>query len=186
MKTCNKCKKEKNLELFYKRIDSKDGYRDICKECQNKPCEINYKEQVQERKYLSLDGKRRCNHCKDIKILNEDNFFKRNIEEDGWSVICKPCGSIQKRNIRYKFYLTENGEAFNDSLASEMIKKQDCKCYICKRELNLGTNLYAIDHDHKTMKVRKILCGQCNQGLGKFLDNPELLRLAANYLEEHK
>ena len=33
MKTCKICKIEKDLELFYKRMDSKDGYRSECKEC---------------------------------------------------------------------------------------------------------------------------------------------------------
>ena len=35
-KICSKCKQEKDIILFAKRKDSKDGYRNICKECDNK------------------------------------------------------------------------------------------------------------------------------------------------------
>ena len=34
------------------------------------------------------------------------------------------------------------------------------------------------------MPLRGLLCHMCNTGLGKFIDNPELLIAAANYLKE--
>lgn len=40
-----------------------------------------------------------------------------------------------------------------------------------------------VDHDHRTGKVRGLLCYRCNTGIGKLLDNPDLLRKAADYLE---
>ena len=42
----------------------------------------------------------------------------------------------------------------------------------------------AVDHNHTTGKIRDLLCGNCNGGLGKFMDNPELLIKAADYLKE--
>jgi Recombination endonuclease VII len=46
------------------------------------------------------------------------------------------------------------------------------------RPLNL-----AIDHDHRTSRVRMLLCHRCNTGLGSFRDSAALLRIAAAYVE---
>lgn len=43
-----------------------------------------------------------------------------------------------------------------------------------------------IDHDHKTGKVRGILCQGCNLGLGGFRDNPGYLLSALSYLNKNK
>ena len=39
-----------------------------------------------------------------------------------------------------------------------------------------------IDHNHITGKIRGLLCGLCNKGLGLFRDNSGLLERAMNYL----
>lgn len=58
-------------------------------------------------------------------------------------------------------------------------------CAICGKlpgKTNGGRPL-AVDHDHKTGRVRGLLCENCNNGLGRFKDNPAFLREAVGYLE---
>jgi len=62
-----------------------------------------------------------------------------------------------------------------------ILEEQGGLCYLCGQ--NDFRNL-AVDHCHKTGKVRRLLCSNCNMGLGKFNDNPDLLRKAANYVEQ--
>ena len=63
-----------------------------------------------------------------------------------------------------------------------MLVAQGGVCAICHRR---PRHRLHIDHDHKTGKVRQLLCSGCNTGLGKFQDDPGLLRLAIEYLERH-
>lgn len=53
-------------------------------------------------------------------------------------------------------------------------------CEICGKTLVR----LVIDHNHKTGKLRGVLCVSCNAALGGFMDDSELLRTAAAYLED--
>ena len=63
---------------------------------------------------------------------------------------------------------------------ARMVADQAGLCAICG-EPPQGREL-DVDHDHATGRVRKLLCGSCNLGLGKFRDDPTLLLSAHLYL----
>lgn len=64
------------------------------------------------------------------------------------------------------------------------------KCFICERDMSKPTNgrgqsllTVAVDHNHKTGKIRGLLCNRCNKGIGFFNDNISLIKKAIKYLE---
>jgi hypothetical protein len=52
-------------------------------------------------------------------------------------------------------------------------------CAICSTTDDLN-----VDHCHTTQKIRGVLCGYCNRGLGNFKDSKELLESAIKYLSQ--
>lgn len=72
-----------------------------------------------------------------------------------------------------------------------MIASQGQRCAICKssspgRKPGQQANgrTWAIDHDHKTGKVRGLLCMGCNAALGHAKDDPALLMAMIEYLSK--
>ena len=57
------------------------------------------------------------------------------------------------------------------------------KCAICGKQR--GARNHALDHCHKTNKLRGVLCAKCNIGIGYFDDDINKLRQAIAYLERH-
>ena len=47
---------------------------------------------------------------------------------------------------------------------NEMFRAQEGKCAICQRHQNELTRTLCVDHDHKTNKVRALLCLTCKIG----------------------
>ena len=67
----------------------------------------------------------------------------------------------------------------------EMFKQQKNMCAICWINGEKFTRKLHIDHDHKTGKVRGLLCKNCNHGLGMFKDDIYRLSNAINYLKKN-
>jgi Recombination endonuclease VII len=62
----------------------------------------------------------------------------------------------------------------------DLLWRQQGQCKICGRRA--GPRRLAIDHDHKTGRIRGLLCVRCNVGLGQFGDDPYNLQAAIFYL----
>jgi len=63
----------------------------------------------------------------------------------------------------------------------QLLAEQNGLCRICEEPFG---RFIHIDHDHGTGRVRGLLCHKCNVGLGHFRDDPQLLRAAAEYIEQ--
>ena len=65
-----------------------------------------------------------------------------------------------------------------------MFEKQDGKCAICKRHQSELSKKLSVDHDHKTGKVRGLLCSHCNGIVLQIVENYSgLIPTAQEYLK---
>ena len=64
-----------------------------------------------------------------------------------------------------------------------MLKRQHGLCLICWKPF---TRTPCVDHDHDSGFVRALFCDNCNIGCGRFFDNPDFLRRAADVMEFFK
>ena len=63
-----------------------------------------------------------------------------------------------------------------------LLMAQRWGCAICGG-VNENKRRLSVDHDHRTGRVRGLLCNPCNLAIGWMRDNPDRLRAAASYLE---
>lgn len=125
----------------------------------------------------------RCKTCRGKEyLLNAKESVKRAV---AWWKNNPEKFRINQRNYRLKSYYGLTNEKYND-----ILKNQGGLCAICKcqeKEINPKTkeiqNL-VVDHCHKTLKVRGLLCTACNKAIGGFKDNTQTIRNAINYLEQ--
>ncbi|HEV2756189.1 MAG TPA: endonuclease VII domain-containing protein [Actinomycetota bacterium] len=123
----------------------------------------------------------RCARCKREKPPEE--FPRNRRTTSGRHCYCKPChnrqvresvaraGGSRKYHMKRRYGLTP--EDFDSLLAA-----QGFLCPIC-----LKRPAVHVDHDHRTGKVRGILCEMCNGGLGQFRDNRQTIEAAIDYLQ---
>lgn len=66
----------------------------------------------------------------------------------------------------------------------QMLDGQGGVCAICKTdEPTAGKKSFCVDHDHKTGRVRGVLCTRCNTMIGNARDDIGVLTTAIAYLE---
>jgi len=134
-----------------------------------------------------------CFKCDGIKPTSD--FTKSKSSSLGLFCYCKQCCKIlyhsfcnkpKRKEVRKIWSLREK---FGISLDryKEILKEQNYQCAICGRlsESEKDKRMLAVDHDHKTKKVRGILCSNCNNGLGRFFDNTKYLSKAIDYLNKY-
>lgn len=67
----------------------------------------------------------------------------------------------------------------------KLFEEQGKVCAICKSPNPSDKKGWCVDHDHISEKIRGVLCGKCNSGLGYFNENIAILTTAIEYLSKH-
>lgn len=147
-----------------------------------------------------------CPNCK--KMLNVSKFNKAS-RRDGYQTYCKNCHNFMQRE-KYKKDPSQKikrqiraarrkdrdplvqrkaelkrlyGITFDDYV--NLYKKQNGVCAICLQECKTRKSL-SVDHDHKTMVVRGLLCNRCNRAIGMLHEDPDILERAKKYIIKGK
>jgi hypothetical protein len=134
-----------------------------------------------------------CRVCGINKTLTD--FNKKSSSSDGYRSECREC---QKKSAKSRYDTDPNthkqrtkvnqraytAKKFGLTLGEldVMYARQDSKCAICGITEQEHGKYLAIDHCHRTGKVRGLLCMPCNTGLGNFGDRSDLLMIAIMYL----
>ena len=85
---------------------------------------------------------------------------------------------IKRKNAMLKY---EYGITLDDY--NKMFNEQEGKCAICQRHQNELTRTLCVDHNHKTNKVRALLCLTCNTDVSVVENRLEEMM---KYLNKHR
>ncbi len=120
--------------------------------------------------------KKICNICH--KLLDTSLFAKNQNGKNNRSVRRPSCG-----NCRKKLEGKHMTPVMRDMLGIRKPNKEPFVCPICHKRTIAGVTCKVVmDHDHMTGKPRAWICDSCNTGIGRFKDDPELLREAIKFL----
>lgn len=128
-----------------------------------------------------------CRTCMEAKPITDEYFSPSKNSADGFGTVCYSCRKSPKTS---KFMSPEQKKAVNDASYSNehgytraerdaLLKAPGACCAICG-----STRALHVDHCHNALKIRGVCCNECNSGMGKFDDNPDLLEAAAAYLRQ--
>ena len=119
-----------------------------------------------------------CNTCGETK--EDTEFYKRTLRSGavGLQSKCKPCAAEARR----KYYKPHSTIRLQLGLTAEEVESVTSigKCEAC----GATDRKLCIDHDHKTNKVRGLLCHNCNTALGLLNDDTSLMTTLINYIND--
>jgi hypothetical protein len=162
---CNKCKVYKSKQALT-RFKNKP-----CKSCSNSIISGG------SGSVLPIDGHKKCFKCNIVKPLSEFYFYKI---KNRYHSLCNNC-----KLIASNLYFKELGKYKRYGVTKEeydlLAEKQNHSCAICKS----NTKKLYIDHNHKTNKIRGLLCRECNSALGFLKDDKQIIANAMQYIGEN-
>lgn len=129
------------------------------------------------------DNNYTCKKCR-------NNYQRKKYNED-LELAREKVRKKRSKNIkRYRENVILNQKGITREEYYKMFDDQKSLCAICNQpETRIGrtgqVSTLCVDHCHRTLKIRGLLCHDCNTGIGKFQDNIQLLERAIEYLKKH-
>ena len=172
-KLCFSCVQYKPTSCFHKAKKEKDGFQYNCIDCSKK---YHAKRYVEQKDKLQVQ----------LKKYKEENKEKLEVA----SLLWKKNNPDKVKQYQRTSNLRKNFGLSMDEY-EQMLAKQNNLCAICEKPETFihhqtkETARLAVDHCHKTNKVRKLLCKSCNTALGLFKDDIGVMENAVKYLKDH-
>ncbi len=121
--------------------------------------------------------------------LEKINGYQKKYYDKNRELIREKARKYTKENPAKYYQSTFKSELKNNYRLTvkefdEMVKRQDGKCGICGGYPGSRTKRLCVDHDHKTNKVRGLLCKKCNSALGLLGNNIYIVNSALDYLKK--
>lgn len=188
MKWCPICNQMKTIEEFYVHRAHKNGRQTYCKPCANKGAIMRH--QANKAKIKIIPENKKCTKCK--KIKNAKEFSSCSTKLNGLRSTCKKCDSkilkLYRKNNPDKARDQDLRREFGITLLQyrQMLSDQGECCKICHRHQSQFKHSLHVDHNHKTGRVRALLCGPCNHALGLLQENETVVLALAQYIHDHK
>lgn len=171
-KVCSYCKQWQPRELFRKYAGNNLHYR--CIKCEDK---IQSDEE---------NGLVECSSCKQTKPLKE--YYKSRLSKTSRQCITchrkyhgKPPTKLRQRDNSLRKYFGITLDQYK-----QLLKDQDYLCPVCLEPFEKDSYSYPVDHAHNGPhegKIRAILHDVCNRFVMARHSDPEILRRAADLME---
>jgi hypothetical protein len=166
MKRCSICGVTKPFDDFYRAKGMRDGHRSDCKACN----------QARKRERYAADPARYIAMVRRWQRANPDRMRTYRNERNARPEV--------KRQQRDMYYRRTYGVSADE--VDAMLDAQNGRCAICGERAPDRLASMHLDHDHEHGQLRGLLCLSCNQGLGKFRDDPTVLLRAIVYLRQRR
>lgn len=203
---CVKCKQDKLKSEFQPNKRYRAGVTSWCNGCHNS---WRRGRRAKNPKFGHLrklvDGKYECTSCHEWKPVDQ---FHRSKTKCGRASYCKSCErhkaiafrlehpekyrevkqkSAAKRAEYRKSFILRKLYGLTLDQYRVLLESQNYGCAICRatKEQNDKRRDLCVDHEHSTGRVRGLLCGNCNRGIGYFKEDPKRIQSAIDYLKKH-
>ena len=184
---CQKCGKEYKLELTENEFN-KGKYKKFCsRSCANSRIHSEEtKQKISKSVYNTIMQECYCKYCRKL-CKNKNSLLQHEIrcKQNPDAIKCYGNkGNMPKVTAKYlaQKHKMSNGDILditNEELNN--YREKQLTCEICGKTLKecvkwdseRAPKCFCVDHDHKTLKFRGLLCSVCNRQLGWYENNKE-------------
>lgn len=175
MKICSRCNTKKEIDQFYKRKDSKDGFRADCKECCNE----------RNRKYDELNKESIREYKKEFYKKNKSTIIERSKQwiinnPESFKEKTKRYSDKESTKINKKKYLKENYEYFSTK-SREYKQNNKERLNKLQRERYINDELYRLKISLRNMLYKSLK----KNGFIKESKSEEIIGCSFEYFKEY-